>query len=179
MCELFVGSAPRPCSTVAEWIIRQARAMLHMQPAGFERADRLSQNLSLDAGLKSAPASPSPPHQTRPSCQPYRTFRRLHGCKCYALVLSVPVASDAPAPSGARASARRPRLARPKNDGGNNASADNQRTDAPDAYRALRSRSSDHKRAAEISLRDTIGDLPRPLFHRQTELLQQLRRRRP
>jgi len=67
-----------------------------------------------------------------------------------ALVLFVPVASDAPASSGARASTRRPRLARPENDGGNNASADNQRTDAPDADRALRSRQPDHKRAAEI-----------------------------
>jgi hypothetical protein len=63
---------------------------------------------------------------------------------------TLPVASDAPASSGARASARRPRLARPENDGGNNASADNQRTDAPDADRALRSHSADHKRAAAI-----------------------------
>jgi hypothetical protein len=36
-----------------------------------------------------------------------------------ALLLFVPVASDAAASSGARASARRPRLARSKDDGGN------------------------------------------------------------
>jgi hypothetical protein len=67
-----------------------------------------------------------------------------------ALLLFVPVAGDAPASSVAEASARRPRLARPENDGGNDASADNQRPDAPDANRALRSRSADHKRAAEF-----------------------------
>jgi hypothetical protein len=67
-----------------------------------------------------------------------------------ALVLSVPVASDAPASSGARASARRPRLARPENDGGNNASAANPRTLAPNADRALRFRPADRKRTADI-----------------------------
>ena len=48
-----------------------------------------------------------------------------------ALLLFVPVAGDAPASSGALATLRRLRLARPKNDGGNNASADTNRTDAP------------------------------------------------
>jgi hypothetical protein len=45
---------------------------------------------------------------------PYGTVRRLHGCKCCALLLFVPVASDAPASSGAETSTRRPRLARPE-----------------------------------------------------------------
>src|SRR6202051_1163513 len=47
-----------------------------------------------------------------------------------------------------KASARRPRLARSESDGGNNARADTNRTDAPDAYRALRSAHADHQRAA-------------------------------
>ncbi len=48
-----------------------------------------------------------------------------------ALLLFVPVAGDAPASSVAEACLRRPRLARPENDGGKNASADTDRTDAP------------------------------------------------
>lgn len=70
-----------------------------------------------------------------------------------ALVLFVSVASDAPASSVATGLRRRPRLARPKNDGGNDASADNQRTDALDANRALRSRGADHRRAAGLPRR--------------------------
>ena len=60
---------------------------------------------------------PLPPsHHTKPVLlfRPFSTVRRLDGCKCCALLLFVPVAGDAPASSGAGASARRPRLARPK-----------------------------------------------------------------
>lgn len=67
----------------------------------------------------------------------------------------VPVAFDAAASSVATASTRRPRLARPKNDGGNNASADNQRTDAHDAHRTLQSRSADRCRDADLPRRLT------------------------
>src|ERR1700730_11058470 len=72
------------------------------------------------------------------------------GASADALLLFVPFASDAPASSVAEASARRPRLARPENDGGNNARADTYRTDAPDADRALRSAHADHQRTAGL-----------------------------
>src|SRR5262249_27217326 len=47
--------------------------------------------------------------------------------------------------------ARRPRLARPKSDGGNHASADNHRTNAPDSDRADRSADPDHQGPAGSS----------------------------
>jgi adenine-specific DNA methylase len=68
-----------------------------------------------------------------------------------ALVLSVAVASDASASSGAPAFRRRPRLARSENDGGNNASADTHRTDAPNADRTLRPAGAHHERPDGIS----------------------------
>ena len=45
-----------------------------------------------------------------------------------------------------------------ENDGGNNASADTNRTDAPDADRALRSRGADHRQADDA--KQLIGDPP-------------------
>src|ERR1700738_4855371 len=70
------------------------------------------------------------------------------GASADALLLFVPVAGDAPASSVAQASVRRPRLARPENDGGNNASADDNRADAPDANGAVRAADADHERTS-------------------------------
>jgi hypothetical protein len=74
----------------------------------------------------------------------------LMGASASALLLFVPAAGGAPASSVARASARRPRLARPENDGGNNASADDNRTDAPDPNGVVRALDADHERSAGL-----------------------------
>src|SRR5215467_9519823 len=73
------------------------------------------------------------------------------GASADALLLFVPAAGGAPASSVARASARRPRLARPENDGGNNASADDNRAYAPDPNGAVRAADADHERTSRIS----------------------------
>jgi hypothetical protein len=93
---------------------------------------------------------PPPPHQARPSSGPIAPSSPLW--------LQVLKHSSSPFPSQAM---HPPPLAhgsppvgrdwRGQNDGGNNASTDNQRTDAPDADRTLRSRSAYCKRTAEIS----------------------------
>ena len=72
------------------------------------------------------------------------------GASTDALLLFVPAAGGAPASSVARASARRPRLARPESDGGNNASAYDNRADAPDPDGAVRDADADRERASEI-----------------------------
>src|SRR5258708_885296 len=78
------------------------------------------------------------PHHTKPVLlfRPFSTVHRLHGCKCWALLHFVPVAGDAPAIEGAGPPSEG-RDWRGRNDGGNNASTDTQRTDAPDANRTL------------------------------------------
>jgi len=91
------------------------------------------------------PAAPNPSF-----FRPCRTVRRLHGCKCFALVLFVPVAGDAPAASGAGPPSEG-RDWRGQNDGGKNASINNQRTDAPDADRTLRPCGAHHIRPCEFS----------------------------
>src|SRR5438552_17808246 len=73
--------------------------------------------------------------------RPYRAGRRLMDASAKALLHFVAVARDASASSVARASVRRPRLAR-SSDGGNDA-MDNQRTDESDTGRALRYSSTD------------------------------------
>ncbi len=88
------------------------------------------------------PLPPSLPHQTRPSSGHLAPFVGCMAASADALLLFVPVAGDAPASSVAMASARRPRLARPENDGRNNASAHTNRADAPDANRAFGARGS-------------------------------------
>jgi hypothetical protein len=75
------------------------------------------------------------------------------GASAKALLLFVPVASDAPASSGAPASVRRPRLARSDNDGENNASIYDKRVDAPDADPALQSGGTDRSGAANLPRR--------------------------
>jgi hypothetical protein len=55
-----------------------------------------------------------------------------------ALLLFVPVASDAAASSGARGLRQKAAIGAVESDGGNNASAIDNRTDAPDAARTLR-----------------------------------------
>ena len=85
---------------------------------------------------------------TPPFFRPGSTVPRLMGANADALLLFVPVAGDAPASSVAVASARRPRLARPENDGGNNAGTYDNRTDAPDSNRAVRAGSADHEPTA-------------------------------
>jgi hypothetical protein len=75
----------------------------------------------------------------------------------HALLLSVPVASDAATSSVAEASPRRPRSARPQNGGGNNASAVDKRADAHDAgatYRSSKGLRSQNPRFCVHELRD-------------------------
>jgi hypothetical protein len=73
-------------------------------------------------GLSSKLAFLHPTAPTRPFLRPFSTVRRLHGCKCWALLLFVSVAGDAPAVSGARPPSEG-RDWRGRNDGGNDASA--------------------------------------------------------
>jgi hypothetical protein len=82
--------------------------------------------------------------------RPNRAIRRLTGASADALVLFVPVASDAAASSSARTSLEG-RDWRGRNDGGNDAGSDNQRADAANAGRAVRCRSADYRRAADFS----------------------------
>ena len=65
-----------------------------------------------------------------------------------ALLLFVAVASDAAASSGARGLRQKAAIGAVENDGGYNASAVNQRADAPNADRADRSLRPDHQRPA-------------------------------
>ncbi len=65
-----------------------------------------------------------------------------------ALLLFVAVASDAAASSGARGLRQKAAIGAVENDGGYNASAVNQRADAPDADRTDRSAGPDHQRPA-------------------------------
>src|ERR1700677_4354678 len=95
---------------------------------------------------------PSSTTPTRPFLRPFSTVHRLHGCKCFALLLFVPVASDAPAVSVAGPPSEG-RDWRGRNDGGSNASTDTSRTDAPDADRTLRSRGADHEGPGGFSRR--------------------------
>lgn len=74
-----------------------------------------------------------------------------HGCKCFALLLFVPVPADAAASPGALASLRRPRSARSETDGGNNARADNNGTVTSDTKGTLRTRGAYHHRTAPLS----------------------------
>jgi len=99
---------------------------------------------------KQTPVSSIPPHQARPFLRPFSTVHRLDGCKCFALLLFVPVAGDAPAVSGAGPPSEG-RDWRGRNDGGNNASADTKRTDAPDADRTLRPGGADGQSSDGIS----------------------------
>lgn len=150
----LAGGGFKDISSVAH-LPGMPRAVLHVS---------LSETQTHSAVIGTRP--PFPPHQTRPSFGQEAPFLGLMGASVSTLVLSVPVAGDAPASSVAGASTRRPRLARPKDDGGNNASADNQRTNAPDADRALHSCGADHRRDA---------DLPRRLTeaHRRVHHLEQ------
>lgn len=72
-------------------------------------------------------------HHTNPVLlfRPCSTVQRPHGCKCCALLLFV--RKRCSRRFRGWASVRRPRLARPS-DGGKNASADNQRTVAPELH---------------------------------------------
>ena len=122
---------------------------------GSSGARELSRPRRAARNKRPAPASSIPPHQSRPCFRPCRTVRRLMAASASTFAkVSADEGSTPPLRSGRKRCSRLLRRTGPppegrdwrgRNDGGNNASAVNQRADAPDADRTDRSAGSDHQ----------------------------------